>query len=137
MRAGLPPSAVNGILFAVDRGAGAISAPVGSTLLGAVLAVAVAVATLTFGHSLSTLVSHPNLYGWNWDYAIEQQTGGSVPVAATHLLHLDRDVGSWTGFDFANASIDGQTVPILLGATIRPSPRPSSRGTASKGTARS
>jgi hypothetical protein len=28
-----------------------------------------AVAALTFGSSLTTLVSHPPLYGWNWTYA--------------------------------------------------------------------
>jgi hypothetical protein len=43
--------------------------PVRSALLGAVLAVAVVVATVTFGSSLGTLDSHPALYGWNWTYA--------------------------------------------------------------------
>jgi ABC-type lipoprotein release transport system permease subunit len=114
VRAGLPPAAISGVRLALERSPGANSVPVGPALLGAVLAVAVAVTTLTFGNSLSTLVAHPNLYGWNWDYAIEQEAGGSVPVAATGLLSHDRDVGSWAGFDFANVTMDGQTVPVLL-----------------------
>ena len=34
------------------------------------LAVLIVVAALTFGSGLSTLVSHPALYGWNWNYAL-------------------------------------------------------------------
>ncbi len=113
-RAGLPPAAAPGIRFALQRGQGSDDAPVGPALLGAILAVAVVVTTLTFGNSLHTLVSHPDLYGWNWSYAIEQEGGGSVPQAATRLLDRDPDIASWTGFNFGNASIDGQTVPILL-----------------------
>jgi hypothetical protein len=82
-----------------------------SALLGSVLAVCVVVATVTFGSGLQALVTHPALYGWNWSYAIEEVGGGSIPPKA------------WTGFDFANAQIDDQTVPILLGspgATVTP-----------------
>jgi hypothetical protein len=88
-----------------------------------VLAVGVVVATLTFGGGLRTLVTHPALYGWNWSYAIEEVGGGKVPPKTEALLDHDPDVASWTGFDFANAQIDRQTVPILLGsagATVTP-----------------
>ncbi len=89
--------------------------PVGSALLGAVLAVAVVVTTLTFGNGLSNLVSHPALYGWNWSYAIQSAgNGGAVPPAGTRLLERDKYVSSWSGFNFADAQIDGQTVPILI-----------------------
>ena len=49
--------------------------PVRSVLAGAVLAMAVVIATLTFGASLNTLVSHPALYGWNFDYALYSVQG--------------------------------------------------------------
>ena len=113
---GLPSAAVTGIRFALERGQGRTAVPVRSALLGSVLAVGVVVATLTFGSGLRTLVTHPALYGWNWSYAIEQIGGGSIPPKAEELLDHDPDVASWTGFDFANAQIDGQTVPILLGS---------------------
>ena len=33
---------------------------------------------------------------------------------AGRLLDHDRDVAAWTGFSFANALIDGQTIPVLI-----------------------
>jgi ABC-type lipoprotein release transport system permease subunit len=49
--------------------------PVGGTLLGAVLAVSVAVTALTFSASLDHLFSTPRLYGVNWDYRSELGAG--------------------------------------------------------------
>jgi hypothetical protein len=83
-----------------------------------VLAVVVVVATVTFGSGLSTLNSHPALYGWNWNYAISETTGGGdVPPIAGRLLDHDPDVAAWTGFNYGDAQIDGQTVPELDGQT--------------------
>ena len=67
---GLPPPAVEGVRFAVDPGSGRSAVPVRSAMLGAALAMIVTVATVTFGASLDTLVSHPALYGWNWTYVL-------------------------------------------------------------------
>jgi len=113
-RAGLPAPAVTGVRFALERGRGRTAAPVRSALLGAVLAVVVVVATLTFASGLNTLVSHPNLYGWNWNYAIDEVGGGQVPPPTLTLLNHDPDVAAWTGFKFGDAEIDGQTVPLLI-----------------------
>ena len=51
-----------------------------SALLGAVLAVAMVVAALTFGGSLQTLISRPALYGWNWTYVLNA-TNNTPPQA--------------------------------------------------------
>jgi hypothetical protein len=112
---GLPPASIAGIRFAIERGRGQDAVPVGSALLGAALAVAVVITTLTFGNGLTNLVSHPALYGWNWSYAL-QSVGNSqaVPPVATGALDKDTYVASWTGFNFADAEIDGQTVPIMI-----------------------
>jgi len=115
--AGMPAPAVAGLRFALERGRGQRTAPVRSALLGAALAVAVVVSTLTFASGLSTLVSHPALYGWNWNYAIDLAGGGKFPAAGQRLLAHDPDVAGWTGFDFANIQINGQTTPVLLGQT--------------------
>ncbi len=72
------------------------------------------VATLTFASGLNTLVSHPALYGWNWNFAIEPEGGDNVPPVVGHLLDHDPDVAAWTGFNFADVQIDGQTVPALI-----------------------
>ena len=73
-------------------------------------------ATLTFGSGLRTLVTHPALYGWNWSYAIERL---AVAVSRQRPRGSSTTTPTWRhgrGFDFANAQIDGQTVPILLGS---------------------
>jgi hypothetical protein len=113
---GLPPSAIVGVGFAVDPGRGRTAVPVRSALFGTALAVVMVVATLTFGSSLQTLVSHPALYGWNWSYALESSSGGNVPPQSRALLNHDPNVAAWTGFDFANIQIEGQTVPVLIGS---------------------
>ncbi len=121
----LPASAVEGLRLALDPGRGRTSVPVRSVLAGAVLAVAVASATLTFGASLITLVSHPALYGWNFSYAFYAVQGwGPVPARwADPLLAHDRLVAATTGLVFATVQIDGQTVPALAAPT-RPSVSP-------------
>jgi hypothetical protein len=110
--AGMPVTAVVGVRFALGTGRSRDAPPVRFALLGAVFAVMIVVTTLTFGSSLNTLISHPPLYGWNWNYAM----GGSteVPPQAENLLRTDPYVSTWSGYDLANAQINGLTVPILL-----------------------
>jgi hypothetical protein len=113
--AGFPESAVIGVRFALEPGEGRDSVPVRSAILGAALAVLIVVATVTFGTSLNTLVSHPALYGWNWNYELESAEGGGyIPAQeAIQLLSRDADVAAWTGVFFDSLRIDGQTVPII------------------------
>jgi hypothetical protein len=111
--AGLPVPAVEGIRLALGRDAGRDRAPVGPAVLGAVLASVVLMATITFGASLRTLVSHPALYGWNWTYALSSGVVTINQEQAAAVLDHDRDVAAWTGAWFGTASIDGQTVPVL------------------------
>jgi hypothetical protein len=102
--------------FAAGRGAGTRGfrqVPVRSVLFAAVLAVVMVVATLTFATSLNTLVSHPPLYGWNWNYVLYPTN--AVPPQARHLLSHDPLVAGWAGLDYTDAQIDGQAVPIILG----------------------
>jgi ABC-type antimicrobial peptide transport system permease subunit len=111
----LPESAVMGVRFVLEPGGGRNSVPVRSATLGAALAVLVVVATVTFGASLNTLVSHPALYGWNWNYELESAEGGGyIPGReASQLLSRDPDVAAWTGVYFDSLRIDGQTVPMI------------------------
>jgi hypothetical protein len=109
--AGLPVTSVVGVRFAIDPGRHRESVPVRSALLGAVLAVTIVVATLTFGSSLNTLISRPALYGWNWNYALM-----NAPPQSTSLLNADPYVAGWSGYSAADIQIDGTTVPVLMGA---------------------
>ncbi len=112
-RYGFPAPAVAGLRSSLEAGHGRSAVPVRSVLVGAVLAVTVVVTTLTFASGLNTLVTHPALYGWNWNYAIEPEGGDNVPAVVGHLLDHDPDVAAWTGFNFGDPQIDGQTVPAL------------------------
>jgi hypothetical protein len=106
---------VEGIRFALEAGPRREAVPVRSALVGAGLAVAVMVATVTFGASLHALVSRPALYGWNWDYVISADLADIEPETAAKLLADDHDVATWSGFYFASLRVDGVTVPVLGG----------------------
>ena len=123
--AGLPASGVEGLRLALEPGRGRTAVPVRSVLAGGVLALTVVTATLTFGASLTTLVSHPALYGWNFNYALYAVQGwGSVPVRwAGPLLARDRLVAATTEVDFVTVQINGQTVPAIAAPT-RPAVSP-------------
>jgi FtsX-like permease family len=111
---GLSPSVVEGVRLAVDPGSGRNAVPVRSAILGAALAMIVTVATVTFGASLDTLVSHPSLYGWNWTYALSPGFPTYIPrQRATALLDHDPAVAAWTGVYFATFKVDGLTVPVI------------------------
>jgi hypothetical protein len=119
--AGMPLAGALGVRFALEPGRGRTAVPVRSALLGAVLAVVTVVATLTFGSSLRTLVANPPLYGWNWSYALNPTN--DVPPQALSLLRRDGDVAAWTGYNYTNFDIDGQTVPVLV-SRARPAVSP-------------
>jgi hypothetical protein len=117
--AGLPITGVVGVRMALGPGGGRTAVPVRSALLGTALAIALVVATVIFGSSLGTLVSHPSLYGWNWSYMLSQvgSGGGNVPPQAFALLAHDPDVAAYTGVSYLDGEIDSQGVPFLIGDT--------------------
>ncbi|HUY21983.1 MAG TPA: ABC transporter permease [Acidimicrobiales bacterium] len=123
--AGMPTPAVTGVRFALQAGDDRDPVPVRSAILGAVLAMVVVISTVVFGSSLNSLVSHPDLYGWNWNYELSGGGGvGDIPQRqAASLLDHDPDVAAWSGYYFGTLRIDSQTVPVLggtPGATVEP-----------------
>jgi hypothetical protein len=113
---GLGATGVAGLRFALEPGRGRTAVPVRSVLAGAILAVIVVTTTLTFGASLSYLVSRPALYGWNFSYALYSTDGWGPfpPSATTPLLRRDRLIAATTGVYFLTVQIDGQMVPAIL-----------------------
>ena len=110
---GLPVTAGVGVHFALESQRGRGEVPVRSIVAGAVLAVTLMAATLTFSSGLSTLVSHPALYGWNWTYALNPSN--NVPPGAISLLDHDPKIAAWSGVDtYSSIEIDGIEVPMLL-----------------------
>ena len=107
------PEVAEGIraAYGTNRGTGLVVTLAGS-------AVAVFLAALVFGTSLSALTSTPASYGWPWDLAAIGNFGyGGLDihkVAAT----LDRrdDVRSWTALGFSSSILlDHDAVPALIG----------------------
>ncbi|HEY5025213.1 MAG TPA: ABC transporter permease [Acidimicrobiales bacterium] len=125
---GLGPSATTGIRSALGSGVGRDVAPVRSAILGSVLAVVVVVTSIIFGASLTALVSHPRLYGWNWNYVLLSGFSGAedLPAAQTAaLLDHDPNVAHWAGVYFEDAMIDGRQVGVLAvrpNAAVVPTP---------------
>ena len=122
----LPVSMATGVRFALDPGSGSSDAPVRSAILGAVLALAVLVTTVTFGASLDSLVSHPDLYGWNWNYAMLSGFGGEEDLPGPQtakLLNDDHAIAAWSGANFIAAKLNGQEVQMMTerpGARVQP-----------------
>ena len=135
--AGLPPAAIAGLRFALEPGRGRTAVPVRSVIAGAVLAVLVGAATLTFGASLSGLIARPALYGWNFSYALYSFDGyGPLPPSWTApLLHHDPQIAATTGVYFGTLQVAGQTVPglampVTAGVTAAAADRPCHPGRA-------
>jgi hypothetical protein len=102
------------------------SVAVAPAVLGATLAIGVLMVTQIFGASLHTLVTHPDLYGWNWDTELQASYGGVSnigKVVADRALHADKDVKAWSGAYFFPAMIDALVVPAIgmpVGAAVGP-----------------
>ncbi len=109
---GFPLAPTIGAHFALESPRGRGEVPVRSILVGAVLAVTLMTATLTFSSGLHTLISRPALYGWNWNYMLNPSN--NVPQAALRALNHDPDVAKWSGADYLDLTVGGLTVPILM-----------------------
>jgi len=111
--AGMSAPALTGVRFALESGSGRRSVPVRSAILGAAMAMVVLVGTVTFGASLNALVSHPALYGWNWNYILV--SGGDIPQRqVTTLLDRDHYIAQWSAmYTPPPVEIEGQAVPVL------------------------
>jgi len=81
----------------------------------------VVVATITFGSSLNSLLSHPSLYGWNWNYALLSGFAGDEDLPAHQtavLLERDHEVAAASGVYLGAAmQIGNQTNVPVLGAS--------------------
>jgi hypothetical protein len=114
---GLPVSALTGVKLALESSRRRDTVPLRSAIVGAAVAVIVVTSTLTFGASLNNLISHPALYGWNWNYELETSEGGGyIPEhEAAQILGRDPYVAASTGVYFDSLRVDGRTIPIIGG----------------------
>jgi hypothetical protein len=118
-RAGAPPSVFIGVRHALERGVGRNAVPVGSAVLGSILAVTALCATSVFGSSLTHLTTTPTLYGQPFDVALN--LNGSPTAQTPMLSRLKRMPGitGVTGGIGDDVQINGKTVDALAGDPLR------------------
>jgi hypothetical protein len=122
--AGLPVTVTAGTGFAFEPGPARDPRPGRPSIVGTVVALTILIGSLAFGASLSNLVSHPALYGWNWDSEILAGSGyGNIPLQqARSLLGHDPDIAAWSGGYFDSVEINRQSVPAVGMTNPRVSP---------------
>jgi hypothetical protein len=122
---GAPPSALIGIRYALERGRGRQPVPVGTALLGMVLAVAALCTTAVFGASLARLLSSPALYGVPFQAEFTNEGAGSgSAITGPVLTSLQKDPAIERITMEATAAIDvnGRQVRLLAVTPIRGRP---------------
>ena len=119
-QAGAPPSAVVGVHNALQRRRGRASVPVGSALLGTVLAVTALCGTAVFGASLSHLTATPRLYGAPFQLNFTDPAGGEGPPAGllTSLEH-DSAVTAVTRGLAVEVSVNKVSVGAIAATAVR------------------
>ncbi len=119
--AGLPVTAVVGIRRALTRGRD--GQPVGTAILGTVMAVAALCATAVFAASLTRLVSSPELYGAPFQayFASDGLPGSQATVTGPLLdsLRRDRAISQITLGAFVEVNINGRAVRTVVMTPVR------------------
>jgi hypothetical protein len=115
---GAPPSAVIGVRNALERRTGGASIPVGSALLGTVLAAVALVGTAVFGSSLAHLTATPALYGDR--FALNFTDANGVPnTALLRSLHSDPAVTGITHGFATEITVNKVPVGAVAGTAVR------------------
>jgi hypothetical protein len=119
-RAGAPPSSVIGVGRAFERGHGERAIPVGSALLGMILAVTALSGTVVFGASLTHLTTTPALYGQPFDAVFTNNAvpGATGPNVLKSLLG-NRHISQITAGIGGDVAINGQTVDAIASRSVR------------------
>jgi hypothetical protein len=116
---GASPSAVVGVRNALERRSGGGTVPVGSALLGTVLAVIALCGTAVFGASLSHLTTTPRLYGDPFALSFNPNGGPADPALLDDLEH-DKAVTDITrGAGGGQISIDHVVVGAAAATAVR------------------
>jgi ABC-type lipoprotein release transport system permease subunit len=118
--AGATPSALIGVRHALEKGRGNNAVPVGSALIGAVLAVTALCATAVFGSSLTHLTTSPSLYGQPFTVWFNPQnvaTGQGPALLAA--IQREPSVSAITAGISGDVVINGTTVDALAGQPLR------------------
>jgi hypothetical protein len=116
---GAPPSALIGVRNAFERGGQQTNVPVGSALLGTVLAVSALCATAVFGASLAHLTASPSLYGDTFQLNFSDPNGAGPDQALLNRLRHDPAVSGVTEGLAVEVSLDKRVVGAIAFAPVR------------------
>lgn len=116
---GAPPSAVIGVRQALQRKHGGTTIPVGTALLGTVLAVMALCGTGVFGASLSHLLASPTLYGDPFQLNFSNAGGGQPDPALLRSLLQDRAITRISHGIETESSVNKVTVGGVAATAIR------------------
>jgi ABC-type lipoprotein release transport system permease subunit len=121
-RVSTPPTMLIGVRHALVRGRGRNPVPVGTALLGMVMAVTALCATVIFSASLTRLVSTPALYGVPFQAEFSNPGGGTEeaflrPVLAS--LQRARAIDQITLATMANISVNGHPIRAIAVRAVR------------------
>ncbi len=118
---GAPPSMMIGVRNALERRSGGANVPVGSALLGTVLAVVALCGTAVFGAGLANLTATPKLYGDPFQLNFSNPNGGGRPDP-TLLRSLEHDravTGLTQGIALPAISVGKVVIGALAGTAVR------------------
>lgn len=124
-RAGFAPTVTYGLRMALEVGKGRRAVPVRSAFAGSILGVLGVTAVVVFASSLSHLVATPRLYGWTWDFKVEDTTT-NTPCGGTDFgVSKTEGIDALTEVCFENVQVDGHATAATAfrtvgGATIDP-----------------
>jgi hypothetical protein len=116
---GAPPSAVIGVRNALERRTGGVTVPLGSALLGTVLAVLALAGTAVFGASLSHLTATPRLYGDTFQLNFTDPNDGKPDPALLHSLEQDKAVTGITEGIATEILVNRVVVGTIAGTAAR------------------
>lgn len=119
--AGAPPSMLVGVRHAIERGRGRSAIPVGSALLGAILAVGTLSATVVFSASLTHLTRTPSLYGQPFQAWFQVNAFGPKAQNTQMLARLEHDAAltAITAGVSGTVIINGHSITALAGQSLR------------------
>jgi hypothetical protein len=116
---GAPPSSVIGVRNALERRSGGATIPLGSTLLGTVLAVIALCGTGVFGASLSHLTATPELYGDPGQLSFNVAKGPPEAALLSSLEHNRAVTAITGGVGAGELSVNKVTVGAIVGTAVR------------------
>jgi ABC-type lipoprotein release transport system permease subunit len=118
-RAGMPPTAVSGVRFALVAGRGRTAVPVRATIIGVALGVAAITAVSGFTASLDHLLATPRLFGVAWDAQVGDSFSPNFAVDASRRLAKRDDVAGVGAVTSLQVEVGGRRIGGIGTQTIK------------------